>query len=298
MKIRINFKYRINLFLFINTVILICNFSFSQDNDTINQIKDGARNGFWIINGDLANDKNYVPVAKVEEGMFDMGRRTGIWKKYYPKGTIKSKINYINGKPEGDFITYYENGKIEETGNWKSKVYTGDFVRYYENGKIAQIKSFNNKGKTEGKVIYYYPNGQEELVFQTNNGIGKGNATRFWPNGDKKEIITFDEKGESSSSGTIKRKNPPVKNARLIMEKKEAVIADGELNIGPLPSLKGRLLKDGYHKTYNKNKDILMDGDFNDGKLWTGKHYIYDENGLLKRIDIYKNGKYFGKGAF
>ena len=81
------------------------------------------------------------------------------------------------------------------------------------------------------------------------------------------------------------------------MEKKEAVVAEGELNIGPLPSVKGKLLKDGYHKTYNQNKDILMDGDFSDGKLWTGKHYIYDDNGLLERIDIYKNGKYFGKGA-
>ena len=283
------------IFLWLNTFIFTS--VYAQNNDTINQFKDGARNGYWIINGDLANDENYVPVAKVEEGMFNLGRRIGIWIKYYPKGNIKSKINYVNGKAQGDFITFYENGKTEEKGNWKSKVYKGDFVRYYENGKIAQKKSFNEKGKTDGEVIYYYPNGQEELVFETKNGIGKGSATRFWPNGDQKEIISFNEKGESNSSGTIKRKNPAVKNARLIMEKKEAVVAEGELNIGPLPSVKGKLLKDGYHKTYNQNKDILMDGDFSDGKLWTGKHYIYDDNGLLERIDIYKNGKYFGKGA-
>ncbi len=283
------------LLLWLN--ILIFSSTYAQNNDTINKLKEGVRNGYWIINGDLANDKNYVPVAKVEEGMFNMGRKTGVWTKYFPKGNIKSKINYVNGKAQGDFITYYENGQTEEKGNWKSKVYKGDFVRYYENGKIAQKKSFNEKGKTDGQVIYYYPNGQVELVFESKNGISKGSATRFWPNGDQKEIIKFNEKGESNSSGTINRKNPPVKNARLIMEKKEAIIAEGELNIGPLPSVKGKLLKDGYHKTYNQNKDILMDGDFNDGKLWTGKHYIYDDNGLLERIDVYKNGKYFGKGA-
>tara|TARA_B100001287_G_scaffold70393_1_gene58025 strand:+ start:29961 stop:30857 length:897 start_codon:yes stop_codon:yes gene_type:complete len=292
-KIKYN-KFSIT-FLCLNIIVL--NSFYAQNYDTINQLKEGNRNGYWIINGDLANDENYVPVAKVEEGMFIMGRRTGVWIKYYPKGNIKSKINYVNGKAQGKFVTYYENGQTEEKGNWESKVYKGDYTRYYENGKIAQKKSFNEKGKTEGKVTYYYPNGQEELVFETKNGIGKGSAKRFWPNGDQKEIITFNEKGESNSSGTIKRKNPAVKNARLIMEKKEAVIAEGELNIGPLPSVKGKLLKDGYHKTYNQNKDILMDGDFNDGKLWTGKHYIYDDNGLLERIDVYKNGKYFGKGA-
>jgi antitoxin component YwqK of YwqJK toxin-antitoxin module len=274
-----------------------CSLLIAQTNDTINQIKDGSRHGYWIINGDLAKDKNYVPVSKVEEGMFNMGRRDGVWTKYYPEGTIKSKINYVNGKSQGAFTTYYKNGKIEENGNWESKVYRGNFIRYYENGKVAQKKAFNKKGKTEGKVVYYYPNGQQELVFETINGMGKGNATRFWPNGDVKEKLTFNEKGESKSSGTIKRKNTPVKNARLIMEKKQAVIAEGKLNIGPLPSVKGKLLKDGYHKTYNENKDILMDGEFNNGKLWTGKHYIYDDNGLIERIDVYKNGNFEGNGV-
>ena len=280
-------------------LLLIFNYSLlmAQNNDTINQMKDGSRHGYWIINGDLANDKAYVPVAKVEEGLFNMGRRIGVWTKYYPEGSVKSKINYVNGKSQGAFTTYYKNGKVEENGNWESKVYKGNFIRYYENGKVAQKKSFNDKGKTEGEVVYFYPNGQEELVFKTVNGMGRGNATRFWPNGDVKEEISFNEKGESKTTGTIKRKNPPVKNARLIMEKKEAVIAKGELNIGPLPSVKGKLLKDGYHKTYNENKDILMDGEFNDGKLWTGKHYIYDDNGLIERIDVYKNGKFAGNGV-
>ena len=40
-----------------------------------------------------------------------------------------------------------------------------------------------------------------------------------------------------------------------------------------------------------------MDGEFQDGKLWSGKHYIYDENGLLERIDVYKEGKFEGNGV-
>mgnify|MGYP001223483315 CR=1 FL=1 len=80
----------------------------AQDSDTINQIKLGSRDGYWIINGDLAKNKDYVPVAKVEEGMFKMGRKTGLWTKYYPSGSVKSKIKYVNGKSQGNFITYYQ----------------------------------------------------------------------------------------------------------------------------------------------------------------------------------------------
>jgi hypothetical protein len=46
------------IFLWLNTFIF-CSV-YAQNNDTINQFKDGARNGYWIINGDLANNENYV----------------------------------------------------------------------------------------------------------------------------------------------------------------------------------------------------------------------------------------------
>lgn len=59
----------------------------------------------------------------------------------------------------------------------------------------------------------------------------------------------------------------------------------------------GKGIVDGYHKTYNSNKDILMDGEFKNGKLFNGKHYIYDEYGLLEKIEVYKNGKYIGNGV-
>ena len=36
------------------------------------------------------------------------------------------------------------------------------------------------------------------------------------------------------------------------------------------------------------------DGDFKDNRLMQGKNYIYDDNGILKRIEIYKNGGYVG----
>jgi len=53
---------------------------------------------------------------------------------------------------------------------------------------------------------------------------------------------------------------------------------------------------DGYHKLYNSQKQIWKDGEFKKCQLWNGKHYLYDKNGLLMRIMIYKNGRYFADG--
>ena len=265
--------------------------------DSINQTIEGKKEGYWVIYGKMRNLPDYKPDGIIEEGLFKTSRKQGLWKKYYPDGTMKSEIKYVNGRPMGEFITYHPNGQVEEQGNWKGRVYTGNFERYYEDGTVSQKKVFNEKGKTEGVVEYYHANGQLELSFTTNNGKELGTATRFWPNGDVKETIDFDQIGEGTSSGIIERVNPEVE-IETNEEEGEGIIAVGEINIGVEEEpTEQRVLKDGYHKTYNKNKDILMDGEFIGGKLWEGKHYIYDENGLLERIEVYKEGKYAGNGV-
>ena len=94
----------------------LCSFFAQISQDTINQTVNGKRHGYWIINGDMIKNKDYVPVAKVEEGIFNYGRE-GVWKKYYPSGKIKSEIKYVKGSPKGNFTTYYQNGQIEEKGS-------------------------------------------------------------------------------------------------------------------------------------------------------------------------------------
>ncbi len=266
------------------------------NSDSINQMVEGKKEGYWVIFGKMRNLPDYKPENIIEEGVYKKSRKQGLWKKYFPTGEIKSEIEYKNGRASGVFKTYHPNGQIEEKGNWKGRVYTGDFERYYEDGTLAQKKNFNEKGKTEGVVEYYHVNGQLELSFSTDNGKEAGTATRYWPNGDIKETIEFDEKGEGESSGVIERINPEV-ILPTNQDVAEGIIAIGKVNPGAEKIEDVKILRDGYHKTYNDNKDILMDGEFIGGKLWDGKHYIYDDNGLLERIEVYKEGKYVGNGV-
>ena len=269
----------------------------TESMDSVNQTIEGKKEGYWIIYGKMRNLPEFLANEVVEEGQFANSRKEGVWRKYFPGGQMKSEITYINGRPTGSFETFFPNGQLEEKGNWKGRVYTGSFERYYEDGTLSQKKNFNEKGKTEGVVEYYHTNGQLELAFSTDNGKEAGTATRFWPNGDLKEKIEFNEKGDGESSGIVERVNPEI-DLPVFDTESEGIIALGEVNPGAAVELGiPKALKDGYHKTYNENKDILMDGEFLGGKLWDGKHYIYDENGLLEKIEVYKNGKFAGTGV-
>ncbi len=263
-----------------------------QEKDTINQKVDGRKEGYWIIWAHMRNLPDFKPNDKVEEGNYKSNRKIGMWKKYYPNGNVKSEIEFKNGKASGDFTTYYENGQVEEQGSWKGRAYTGSFKRWHANGELAQEKNFNENGKTDGTVRYYHSNGQLELEFGTKNGVESGKATRYYPNGDIKEEIEYGEEGVVAERVEKPRVNPPV----VLEEDRgegDGVAGDGQI-FDPKDD-KG--ITDGYHKTYNENKDILMDGEFKKGNLWNGKHYIYDENGLLERIEVYKDGKYVGNGV-
>jgi len=260
-----------------------------QGNDTINQKLEGKKEGFWIIYAHMRNLSDYKPSSVIEQGSYKRSRKYGLWKKYFPNGNLMNEIVFKNGRASGDFKTYFANGNLEEEGFWKGRVYTGGFKRYHENGQLAQEKTFNNSGKTNGTVKYFYENGQEELVFNTIDGIENGEAIRYYENGDVKEILLFNETGDVLKREAKKRINPAVKDN--VEHKAEGVKVEG------LENINGSKIIDGYHKTYNEDKDILMDGEFLNGKLIDGKYYIYDEYGLLEKIEVYKNGKYVGNGV-
>ena len=59
----------------------------------------------------------------------------------------------------------------------------------------------------------------------------------------------------------------------------------------------GSKVKDGYNKIKNDKGDISQDGEFKNGKLWKGKNYIYDDEGLISHVEIWDSGKNTGKTA-
>ncbi len=265
--------------------------SYIQDGKLNKTDSNGKKQGKWIYYGSDRPEEGYPATGKIEEGVYKDDRKEGIWIKYHNDGvTPRLKGEFVNNRPQGEYIKYYQNGKIKESGSFERNQYRDSLIRYNENGKVEYEANYNTEGKEQGKVKYYYPNGQIEFEYTSQNGVAVGKATRYYENGDIKENLVFGADGGVVSSES----RQPVNAIKKIIDpnaptEKPPVVANPATNGIPF-------LPNGYNKVYNKNAEIFQDGVFKNGKLWEGKVYDYDKDGILLKVKIFKNGVYHSDG--
>lgn len=73
------------------------------------------------------------------------GRRTGIWKSFYPTGSLHSKGFYVAGKKHGEWSFYYLNSFLKSNGRFQSNLKEGNWNTYDLNNKIKMINYINGK---------------------------------------------------------------------------------------------------------------------------------------------------------
>ncbi len=261
-----------------------------QDDPKINQKDDQDRKqGKWITFGKDEPEKGYPMEGKISEGTYKDDRRNGRWTMYYKDGeTPKIEGEFVNNRPNGPFVRYHPNGQIKEMGTFNKRRYTDSLKRFNEEGVVVYESSYNEAGKEAGTVKYFHDNGNPEFVYQANNGVPTGKATRYWPNGDVKEEITYAADGTvQETTGEVERVNPPVN-----VEKP----GGNDAPKGPAPSGVKDFKPNEYNKIYNDDKELWMEGDFKNGRLFDGRLYIYDEDGLLLKVEVYKEGVYHSDG--
>jgi len=261
--------------------------SLTQNTDEINQ-KDnqGRKQGLWVVFGKDKPNKGYPDNGKIEEGTYLDNRKHGTWTKYHKDGKTPRLVGEFNqGRPKGSYKKMYSNGRVMEEGVFEDGKQKGVYKKFYTSGKLAQEKNFNDQGLEEGKQKYYYPNGQVEFELTKSNGINTGKGFRYTEDGQLKEVLTYGENGKITQ--------------REEKEIQDVVVAD-EGEGGPNGSggnMLGKVFdKNGYNKVYNENEELWLDGKFKNGKLWDGKLYKYDSDGILLKVEVWKNGKYHSDG--
>jgi antitoxin component YwqK of YwqJK toxin-antitoxin module len=265
---------------------------FNQD--TINLIDaSNLKQGHWIFFGKMKKLPGYKDDQKVEEGGFVDSKKSGTWKKYFPSGNTENEITYQNGRPNGHYVNYYDNGKVQEEGNWVNNKPIGTFKRYHENGNLSQEFNFNKGGQREGVQKYYHENGKLMIEGEWADGKESGILREYYENGDLRAEKNFMNGSlDPATSKEFEPKKPlekkeeikPVTSAPVLAQKDEA------------PNM-GSFSGNGYAKLYNSNKQVTKDGIFSNYKLVDGKEYIYNSDGILQRIAVYKNGSYVGDGV-
>lgn len=258
----------------------------SQINETDQK---GRKQGKWIFYGKDNPKKGYPEEGKIAEGIFKDDRKNGLWTSYYKDGFTPRLIGeYKNNRPYGTYQKFYRNGKLMEEGTFKGRRYVDTLKRFSKNGTLTFQAYYNESGQESGEVKYFYDNGTPEFIYLANNGTPIGKATRYWSNGELKQEIVFNEEGKiENTTGTIDPENVIIeievdKSNSKTAPKVEEKIASYEVN--------------GYNTIYNQNNELWMVGDFKNKRLWDGKLYVYDEDGLLQKVEVYKEGLFHSNG--
>lgn len=259
--------------------------------DTLNKLDEqGRKQGWWQLGVPQPGKNGYAGDALVEEGRYVDNKRTGAWRRYWPNGNVKSEITYVKGLPKGSYITYYEDGTQEEQGAWDLDRNTGTFKRWYPNGRLAQEFIFDQYGTRDGEQKYYHENGQLEADVTVRQGREEGKLRRYYGNGELQETLDFT--GGQANQASFRSYRPKQRVPEPALDK-EAVIAPAKTAQETTNATDFRA--EGWNTLYDKEHRLSQQGEYRKGRLWNGKVYKYDRNGLLGKVEVYVNGRYAGK---
>lgn len=204
--------------------------------------------------------------------------KTGHWI-YYGKDRpelnfcLECKIEegeYINDRKEGVWIKYHSNGNPKLKGEFENGRPRGTYEKYWENGCLKERGCFRNSTCLNDTVYFY----SEEGVLIRTDLI----RYKYTPNGTIKEESDCSLNNNKTNIGATESFNQNIQNNTTINTK--GVPFDPE----------------GYNKVYTKENELYLEGIFKNGLLWDGKHYVFDIDGILLKIEVYKEGKCVGEG--
>ncbi|MBP9080445.1 MAG: toxin-antitoxin system YwqK family antitoxin [Flavobacteriales bacterium] len=259
--------------------------------DTLNRLDDlGRKQGWWQIAGPVPGKPDYRAGIMYEEGRYVDSRRTGTWKRYWPNGKPRSEVNYVKGLAKGAYATFYPDGRPEEQGSWDLDRNTGTFKRWYANGHLMQEFIFDAHGTRNGQQKYYHENGRLQVEVGIVDGKEEGTLKRYYPNGDLQEQVEFHAGEADGKSLRTFKPTGPVATAPVPAEATPAPAkrAEEQPNAADFRAEGWNTLYDGQHR-------LAQQGLYRKGRLWEGKVYKYDRNGLLYRIEVYDQGRFVGK---
>jgi antitoxin component YwqK of YwqJK toxin-antitoxin module len=269
-------------------------FAQSNSNDSLKNFTDesGLKQGYWIILNNIRQLQGYAPEAKIEEGKYADNKKTGLWKMYFANGKLKSEVIYINNRPSGYAKMYYENGKLQEEGNWENNRWVGAYKSYYENGQIFYDFTYTPAGKREGVQKYFYENGQIMMNGAMHEGKETGTWEDYYENGDLRAKKAFNEgiiDADNTEVYAPKKPLQPKKEETTKEAPKLADVSKEKTNAAYMP-----FDGNGYAKLFLPGARVSKDGEFKNFRLMDGRDYIYNSNGILEKIAVYKGGKYVG----
>ena len=277
-------------------LVLLPFYGLSANAPTNRIDKNQLKQGYWVHYAKVNSAVGAMDSVKVEEGRYVNNRKEGTWIKYHEDGkTPKLKGFYVNNRPSGSYEKYYANGSIRQKGcfvHGKSNESDCVELNFYESGQIEQKKTFDSTH------MYFRSGGLAALTTADKIDADKKMTVRYFEfpsntvmdtlyeiNGHYTAVVRESIKSDFSSQPEMPTQSVP--------KGKSDEFAPMIRN----PRTKGKAFDpNSYNKVYDENDQFLQIGDFKAGRLWDGKLYIYDADGILLKVKVFKEGVYYSDG--
>lgn len=134
-------------------------------------------------------DENLKPTKGVHRYIQYTDPANGLYKqeiRTYPENKLFAKLTStdpLGDKPEGEYLLYHPNGlSLKTRANYRNGLPNGDYQSFYNDGK-TESKQFFQDGKLKGTGLKYYRSG---MVSDSIIADGQGNLTQyqFYENGN------------------------------------------------------------------------------------------------------------------
>ena len=158
------------------------------------------------------DSKPYIVEDHAQKSAYAHCVRNGMTYWYKDDGSIKSKVNFTNGKEEGLYTSYHTNGKKKIV------------VKYVAGQKDGVQKIYYSNGQLGSQVNYVM--GRREGVMTDWDSQGYKSAEVFYKNNYKVGLKKyFDHQGNVVKTETYKMDRNPVM-VKLLKDKRKEVLVD------------------------------------------------------------------------
>jgi antitoxin component YwqK of YwqJK toxin-antitoxin module len=111
----------------------------------------------------------YSEIVKAETIEYKNGKRHGLYKKWFPDGTLSFEAIYDNGLQHGVSKSWWRNGNLRSVANYDNGIVNGTQKQWYKSGSIFKEMTIVN-GKEEGMQKAWRENGKIYNNYEAKNG--------------------------------------------------------------------------------------------------------------------------------
>ncbi len=153
-------------------------------------------------------DKNFI--QKIQSEITNAS--TGEYIEYWPKGNLKARLPYKDGKAHGHLHGWHENGRDAFKGYFQEGVKQGIHIIFYpgeyrSNVQKARLLTYNESGQLDGEQTLSHPTGRLWIATVYMNGLLNG-PLEGW-NEERKYILSALYKNSVLQAGLPKNSPPP-----------------------------------------------------------------------------------------